>query len=461
VTVLSGRYELGEEIGAGGMGRVVEAHDQVLGRDVAIKLLNPAAEQIARERFIREARSAARLHHPNVVTVFDTGEEDGQPYLVMELVRGHSLQDLLDDRGQLEVDEAVGITIGVLEGLAAAHRSGMVHRDVKPANVLLPDEGGVKLSDFGIAKALDEAGAELTAAGSLMGTPTYLAPELVGGQPPSPSSDVYSVGCLLYAQLTGRPPFHEGEPIAVAYAHRNESVPPIEDARPDLPPELVTVVARALEKDPEQRYDSAVAMRTALLDGPEAVPLTGAQTVAMAGVPADRTQVMSGSDDQATRAIGATAAAPAAAPAPAPAPARRRRWWIPVLVVVALLALALILWPLLSGAPGDGDLLEDEPDETEVEEEPEETEEPEEPAPPPSDEGPEEPPAEPEEPTPPPEEPDEEEPAEEPEEDEPPIDVEDPLEDEEDDSAAGDEDETDDESATDAGAETEDDPEEG
>jgi eukaryotic-like serine/threonine-protein kinase len=435
--MLAGRYELAEELGAGGMGRVVVAHDHVLGRDVAIKLLTPSADPTARERFIREARSAARLHHPNVVSVFDTGEEDGQPYLVMELVRGRSLADVLRSEGALDVDEAVAITLGVLEGLAAAHRSGMVHRDIKPANVMLPEEGGVKISDFGIAKAVDDVDVELTAIGSLMGTPTYLAPELVGGEAPSASSDVYSVGCLLYAQLTGDPPFTEGEPLAIAYAHANQSVRPVEEVRPDVPPEVATVVARALEKDPAARYESALAMRTALLDGPEPAPLTGDDTVAMAGVgagagaaaDANGTQVMDYSDDEATRAIGSAGAAPAAAP-PAPRPAadrgRRRRWWVPVLVAVAVLAAALLLWPLLTGAPGDGELLDDEPEDTdEVEEAPEEPEPEVDEAP----EAPEEAPPE-EEPEPPEEEP-EPPPADEPEEEEPPVDPEELLEGEE------------------------------
>jgi eukaryotic-like serine/threonine-protein kinase len=432
--MLAGRYELAEELGAGGMGRVVVAHDHVLGRDVAIKLLTPSADPTARERFIREARSAARLHHPNVVSVFDTGEEDGQPYLVMELVRGRSLADVLRSEGALDVDEAVAITLGVLEGLAAAHRSGMVHRDIKPANVMLPEEGGVKISDFGIAKAVDDVDVELTAIGSLMGTPTYLAPELVGGEAPSASSDVYSVGCLLYAQLTGDPPFTEGEPLAIAYAHANQSVRPVEEVRPDVPPEVATVVARALEKDPAARYESALAMRTALLDGPEPAPLTGDDTVAMAGVgagagaaaDANGTQVMDYSDDEATRAIGSAGAAPAAPPAPRPAAdrGRRRRWWVPVLVAVAVLAAALLLWPLLTGAPGDGELLDDEPEDTdEVEEAPEEPEVDEAP------EAPEEAPPE-EEPEPSEEEP-EPPPADEPEEEEPPVDPEELLEGEE------------------------------
>jgi eukaryotic-like serine/threonine-protein kinase len=418
VTLLAGRYELGQELGAGGMGRVVAAHDQVLGRDVAIKLLSPRAERVTRERFVREARTAAKLHHPNVVAVYDTGEEDEQPYLVMELVRGQSLADVIRTEGRLDVEDAVGITVGVLDGLAVAHRTGMVHRDVKPANVLLPDEGGVKLSDFGIAKLLDEAGAELTATGSLMGTPTYLAPELVGGSPPSPASDVYSVGCLLYAQLTGEPPFTEGDPLAIAYAHRNEPVPPIEEARPDLPPDIVAVVERALAKDPGERYDSATAMRTALLEGPDAVPPSGDTTVALAGAGPAATQVLDGSENEPTRVVGAPAAADGADPG------RGRRWWMPLLIALGVLLAVLLLWSLLSG--GDLDEPETDLDETqEVEPEPEPEPEPDEPPPA---EAPESPAEDPEEDSPPEELPPDDEPAEE-EEEEPAEEEEDPTED--------------------------------
>jgi eukaryotic-like serine/threonine-protein kinase len=445
VTLLAGRYELTEELGEGGMGRVMVAHDQMLGRDVAVKLLSPSADRTSRERFIREARSAAQLHHPNAVAVYDTGEDDGQPYLVMELVRGDSLADVLEREGPLEIEEAIGITVGVLNGLAAAHRAGMVHRDVKPANVLLPEEGGVKLSDFGIAKALGEVDSELTAAGSLMGTPTYLAPELIGGDKPSPASDIYGVGCLLYAQLTGSPPFTRGEPLVVAYAHLNEEVTPVEAVRPEVPTEIATVVAKALEKDPARRYPDAPTMRTALLDGPEAAPLTGDQTVAMAAAAApDGTHVLQGGENDTTRAIGAAAAAPAAAPArapaPAPAPTRRRRWWIPVLIVVAVLLLGWLLWSALADTPGDGELMEPE-DDVEVEEPEEEVEEPVEEAPPPPDEAPEPPPAD----TPEPEEPPAEEPpAEEepPEEEEPPAEEEEPPPEEDEEAQPPPEDET-------------------
>jgi hypothetical protein len=276
--VLAGRYELGELLGAGGMGRVLAAHDRVLDREVAVKLLGPTPDERARERFVREARAAARLHHPNVVQVHDAGDADGQPYLVMELVRGRTAADLLDDEGPVALEVATAITLGVLDPLAAAHAQGLVHRDVKPGNVLLPDDGGVKLADFGIAKALDEPSSGLTTSGTVVGTASYLAPELVEGAAASPASDVYAVGCLLYALLTGAPPYTGEHALAVAYAHRHAPVPDVRDRRPDVPDDLRAVLERALAKDPAARYPDASAMRAALLDGPAAVPTAATPT---------------------------------------------------------------------------------------------------------------------------------------------------------------------------------------
>jgi eukaryotic-like serine/threonine-protein kinase len=278
--LLADRYALGRELGSGGMARVVAAHDQLLDREVAVKLLSAPSDGAARTRFLQEARSAARLSHPDAVSVFDTGEHEGQPFIVMELIDGETLGDLLDREGPLEVEVAVAITLGVLDVLAAAHRQGMVHRDVKPGNVLLPAEGGVKLADFGIAKAMDEVSAGLTATGSVVGTASYLAPELVEGGRATPASDVYSVGCMLYALLAGRPPFTGDSALAVAYAQRHTPVPAVETLRPEVPAELRAVLDRALAKDPSVRYPDAEGMRAALLDGevdaPATVPLAAA-----------------------------------------------------------------------------------------------------------------------------------------------------------------------------------------
>lgn len=284
-TVLAGRYELGEELGSGGMARVVAAHDLELDRPVAVKLLRLEADRSARARFLREARTAARFQHSDAVTVHDAGEHDGRPYIVMELVRGVTLADRLARSGPVPVTEAVEVTARLLGVLAAAHARGLVHRDVKPTNVLLPDDGGVKLADFGIAKALDDATSGLTSPGTVVGTVGYVAPELVEGRAASPASDVYAVGCLLFELLTGRPPYLHESPLSVAYAHVREPVPDVREHRPDVPPGLAAVIERALDKDPAARFRDAGELRTALLEAPGAtppptVPLPGVGSVA-------------------------------------------------------------------------------------------------------------------------------------------------------------------------------------
>jgi eukaryotic-like serine/threonine-protein kinase len=354
VSVLASRYELGQSLGSGGMATVVAGHDRVLDRPVAIKLLGRYQQPDARARLLREARAAARLHHPNVVAVYDTGEHDGQPFIVMELVRGGTLADLLQERGRLEVEEAVGIALGVLDALAVAHAAGIVHRDVKPGNVLLPHDGGVKLSDFGIAKALEDATSGLTATGTVLGTPTYLAPELIHGESAGPASDVYSVGCVLFELLTGRPPFTGESSVSVAYAHVHQPVPDVTDLRPEVPRDLATVIATAMRKQPGDRYAAAAEMRTALLEGPAAAP---ARTAVLPPPPA------------------AAPTQPVATSAPAAAPAQRRGTSWPLVALVALIAI-VGLWlladaaGLLGGAepdvavddPGAGDGAEDAAD---------------------------------------------------------------------------------------------------
>ena len=270
--VLSDRYELRGVLGTGGMAEVREAHDRVLDRRVAVKLLRPdlARDPSVRERFLREARHAARFNHGNAVAVYDTGVQDGQPFIVMELVDGGTLADYLRERGQLDVTEATDIADAVLAALAAAHAVGLVHRDIKPGNVLLPREGGVRLADFGIAKGVQEATAGLTATGQVIGTAAYLSPEQVEGHPATPASDVYGMGIVLYEMLTGSPPFSGGTPLAIALAHTTRPVPSLRAARPDVPPELAGVVERALAKDPAARYPDAEALRRALRGEPGA-----------------------------------------------------------------------------------------------------------------------------------------------------------------------------------------------
>lgn len=267
--ILGSRYELGRLLGSGGMARVYEAADRVLERRVAVKLVRAglAADAGVRERLLREARAAARFTHPNVVAVYDVGEDDGEPYIVMEFVDGRTLAQELSERAPLPVGDALHRAAGVLAALTAAHERGLVHRDVKPGNVLLTDDGFVKLADFGIAKGLDDAIAGLTATGQILGTPRYLAPERVTGNTATPQSDLYAVGVLLYEMLSGSPPFDGEQSFAIALAHQREPVPPLEEAEPSVPPWLARVVHRALEKDPAERYPSAAAMAQDLRSG--------------------------------------------------------------------------------------------------------------------------------------------------------------------------------------------------
>lgn len=267
MTVLADRYELAEELGAGGMARVVAAHDRTLDRRVAIKLIREEllGDATVRDRLLREARAAGRLHHPNTVTVHDVGEDDGRGFVVMELVTGTTLARHLAD-GPLAADRAALILAAVLAGLQVAHDHGLVHRDVKPSNILLPAAGGVKLADFGIARGLAEASSKLTATGTVLGTPSYLAPEVLGGTAAVPASDLYAVGVVLYEALSGRVPFRAESPIAVALAHQHEPPPPLADHAPAVPAALVAVVERALAKDPVDRFPDAATMRSALLD---------------------------------------------------------------------------------------------------------------------------------------------------------------------------------------------------
>lgn len=263
---LQDRYELRDRLGSGGMGTVWRAHDRVLGRDVAVKLLHEglAADSTFGARFRGEARSAAKLTHPNVVAVFDTGEEKGTAYIVMELVEGPTLQSLLATHGPLPVAEVARIGLAVCGALAHAHDRGLVHRDMKPANVLLEDGSREpKVADFGIAKGLEDSGG-LTRTGGLIGTAAYLSPEQVSGRSATPASDQYAVGCLLYTALVAEPPFGGPTPVAIAMKHLNDQVPPLRERRPDVPESFAAVIHRALEKDPARRFASAGDMRRAI-----------------------------------------------------------------------------------------------------------------------------------------------------------------------------------------------------
>jgi serine/threonine-protein kinase len=253
--LIAGRYELEKLVGSGGMSNVFRAHDRLLERDVAIKILH---EQYTRdddyvERFRREARAVAKLAHPNIVTVIDRGEQDGRQFIVFEYVEGQNLKDLTR-AGPLDVREAVGLTLQVARALSFAHDRGLVHRDVKPQNVLLNEDGQAKVTDFGIARSLDVQG--VTQTGTVLGTSDYIAPEQARGQRVDPKTDIYSLGAVLYELLVGEVPFSGDNFVAVAMRHVNEPVPSVLEHRPDCPMRLDHAIQRAMAKDPDDRFES-------------------------------------------------------------------------------------------------------------------------------------------------------------------------------------------------------------
>ena len=254
--LIAGRYELEELVGSGGMSSVYCAHDRLLERKVALKILH---EQFNRddsyvERFRREARSVAQLAHPNIVTVIDRGEQDGRQFIVFEYVDGENLKDLVDREGPLDVGDAIELTLQIARGLAFAHEQGLVHRDVKPQNVLLDADGRAKVTDFGIAHAVDVDGMTIT--GTIMGTSNYIAPEQARGQPVDEQTDIYSLGCVLYELLAGEVPFEGDTFVAVAMKHVNDPAPSVREIRADVPPRLDWAIQRAMAKDHRERFDS-------------------------------------------------------------------------------------------------------------------------------------------------------------------------------------------------------------
>jgi serine/threonine-protein kinase len=253
--LLAQRYRLSESIGCGGMGQVWRATDEALGRPVAVKLLHrhTATDEEAAERFRLEAHAAAVLSDPHVVTVYDFGQDDDTLFLVMELVEGRSVAEELRAHGAMAPGPAAEIITQAAAGLSAAHRHGVIHRDVKPGNLLLAAEGMVKIADFGIARLVSRADAALTSTGEIPGTSHYLAPERAKGRPGGPEADVYALGCVLYQLVTGHPPFYGDTPVAVAYQHVDtEPVPPSE-LRPALAGTFERFLLQMLAKDPTQR----------------------------------------------------------------------------------------------------------------------------------------------------------------------------------------------------------------
>jgi serine/threonine-protein kinase len=344
VRTLADRYELETKLGSGGMGTVWKATDTLLGRTVAVKLLHEglASDETFSERFRREARNAASLGHPHVVTVYDTGEDarenGGIPFIVMEYIEGESLHQMLNRQGPLPVEDTARIARSILGALAHAHGRGLVHRDMKPANVLFDaSTGNAKVVDFGIAKGLEDTGG-LTKTSGLIGTAAYLSPEQVDGHDATPSSDLYAVGSLLYACLAGEPPFSGNSPVAIAMKHLRDPVPSLAARRPDVPPDLEAVVMRALEKDPANRFASAADMdaavaATGLDNRPASTPTVVAAAPTVAAV---RAHPVGGTPGQGagTEVVERTAT-----------PGSYR--WLPALtafLVVAAAAAILVLW---------------------------------------------------------------------------------------------------------------------
>lgn len=368
---VAGRYRLDRRLGAGGMSTVFLAIDTVLEREVAVKLLaeHLADDEIFVQRFRHEALAAARLQHPNIVQVFDSGQDEPshRHFIVMEYVDGPSCADLLREQGQLDIEETVRIIRDSCHGLDYAHRSGVVHRDVKPGNLLVAsDSGTIKLADFGIAKAAEQT--RITQVGSVLGTAAYLSPEQAQGHEAGPASDIYSLGVCAYQFLTGRLPHEYGSLTELALKQQNDQVAPIRTYRKEVSPELDLAVTLCLSRDPEMRYSDALELAEALEAGLAgyATETTQALQTALLQQP-DATQALS-----ATQALPRTRAGSAPAPAlpdqtsayrPAPprrtatrAPARRagRRRLANFLAGLAILAAGALVAIAILQSSGDG-----------------------------------------------------------------------------------------------------------
>ena len=344
--VIADRYELGALLGRGGMGEVREGLDLRLGRPVAIKLLRAdlAAEPELRRRFESEARAAAGLSHPNVVAVYDTGEHDGTPYIVMERLAGRTVADEIAD-GTLSADKVERMAREVLAALDAAHRAGVVHRDIKPGNLLLCPDGSVKVADFGIAKVAEGLGPDVTVTGQVVGTPAYLAPERLDGRPGSARSDLFSLGVVMYEALSGAKPFQGATSLATAQAIVSGEHQPLDEARPGLPPTLVATVERSLQVRPEDRFATAADMAASLDDH--------------AASPAASTRAATASTRAGTRSIAAPGtAAPGTAVLEQPPEGRRpgpRPWAVPLAVLAAVIVLVVAVG-LLTRDSGPADV---------------------------------------------------------------------------------------------------------
>jgi serine/threonine-protein kinase len=356
---IAGRYQLEGRLGFGGMSTVHRALDLRLERQVAVKLL---AEHLAEDptfvsRFQREAQAAARLVHPNIVQVFDSGQDErsGQYFIVMEYIEGQSCAEILRDDGWVEVDEAIAIVEQACEGLHYAHRNGVVHRDVKPGNLLRSREGEVKLADFGIAKATEQS--SITQVGSVLGTAAYLAPEQARGEEAGPSADLYALGVVTYQIISGRLPYEASSLTELALKQQQEEPPTLDTLVAAVGPELADSIAIALALDPRDRYQTAREMGRALQDGLAGIA-PGERPSARRGAPATQATTVMARDSAKARATAPTAAVAPREPRPGPprrkqaaaqpaahdaGPRRQRRRSRLLPMLLALLALALVV----------------------------------------------------------------------------------------------------------------------
>jgi serine/threonine protein kinase len=335
-TVLSGRYKLEAKLGSGGMSTVYLAKDATLDRAVAVKVMHrEMSEQPDQlERFRQEARAVAKLSHPNVVAVIDAGEDGGHPYIVFEYVEGETLKQRIARVGALDAQEALAYAIEIARGLTVAHARNMVHRDIKPQNVLIDAEGRAKLTDFGISRQLEQDG--MTATGRVLGTTDYVAPEQAMGHPVDIRSDIYSLGVVLYEMLVGQVPFHADSQVGVAMKHVNEDLPDVQQRRPELSAAAALVVERATDKDPEQRYQEVGEMiddlSTALeVEAARAGSTTGEATSVLDAVPPPKRKLAS-----------------------------RNRWsWAAIALLVLIAVGVLVAVKFISSGSGGGGALKD------------------------------------------------------------------------------------------------------
>jgi len=334
-TVIDGRYRVLNRIGSGGMADVYCAEDTQLGRRVALKLLYRrfAEDQEFVERFRREASSAAGLQHQHVVSVYDRGEYDGTYWIAMEYLEGRSLKQLLQDEGPLPPERAIDIVVQILRAARFAHQRGVIHRDIKPHNVILDDEGRAKVTDFGIARSIDPADS-LTETGTLLGTSEYIAPEQASGRRVDERSDQYSLATVLYELLTGVPPFTGDNFMAVAMKHVQEPVPSVREARPDVSPRLDAIVSRAMAKRPDDRFPTTEAMMAAL-EAAQA-DTDGALAPALVSTPDE----------------GATESIPVPGPLPPSIERSGKRFPLPLLVGLIVVGVAALVTALVIAGGG-------------------------------------------------------------------------------------------------------------